>query len=65
MVLTLLPTVTLAGTTTDYDIWVGATRATSENADNVTGTSIDGSVTYDAYTNTGQLGRGSGRFAKE
>ena len=56
MVLTLLPTAALAGTVTDYGIWVGTTNVTSENASNVTG---DGTVTYDADTDTLTLNNAS------
>ena len=49
MALTLLPTAAFAGT--DYGIWVGTTEVTSDNAGNVTGAGIGGTVTYDPVTN--------------
>jgi hypothetical protein len=51
MALTLLPTVALASPVS-YGIWVGATEVTSENMDGVIGDGIDGTVTYDASSNT-------------
>ncbi|MET0016562.1 S-layer homology domain-containing protein [Oscillibacter sp.] len=47
MVLTMLPTVAFAAD--DYGICVGTTKVTSDNANNVLG---NGTVTYDAGTNT-------------
>ncbi len=52
MIFTLLPTVTFAVPMTNYGIWVGSTQVTSNNASNVTGGGITGTVTYDAGTNT-------------
>jgi len=55
MMLTLLPTAAFAEETTDYKLWVGGVRVTSDNAANVTGGGItgdSGAVTFDASTNT-------------
>jgi hypothetical protein len=51
MVLTMLPTMALADTVTNYGIWVGPTEVTSENMGGVTGDGIDGTVTYDPLIN--------------
>ena len=60
MMMTLLPTVALAGTDpVDYGIWVGPTEVTSANADGVTGSGITGTVTYDAVTDTLTLNNAS------
>ena len=48
LLLTMLPTVALADNYTEYDVWVGGTRITSENAGGVQGDGISGSVIYDA-----------------
>ncbi|WP_352399838.1 hypothetical protein [Anaerotignum sp.] len=37
---------------TNYDVWVGSTQVTSDNASDITGTGITGTVSYDADTNT-------------
>lgn len=36
----------------EYDLWIGGVRATSDNASNITGADISGTVSYDAGTNT-------------
>ena len=59
MMLTLLPTAAFAETTTDYGIWVGTTKVTSDNANGVTGDGITGTVTYDASSNTLTLNNAS------
>ncbi|MEA4934687.1 MAG: InlB B-repeat-containing protein, partial [Lawsonibacter sp.] len=46
MTLCLLPTAALAEGITQYDIWVGGVRVTSENASGVTGPGITGTVSY-------------------
>ena len=52
-VFAMLPiTVFAEGPAVYYNIWVGRTMVTSENAGNVTGDGISGTVTYDADTNT-------------
>lgn len=38
--------------TTNYGIWVGGVEVTSENANSITGTGIDGTVSYDPTNNT-------------
>jgi len=50
--LCLLPTAALADSVTEYDIWVGGVRVTSQNASGVTGPGITGKVSYDAASNT-------------
>ena len=52
MTLCLLPTAALADGVTEYDIWVGGIRVTSENAGSVTGPGITGTVNYNAESNT-------------
>ena len=47
MILTLLPTVAFAAT--DYGIWVGTVKVTSDNVSNVLG---NGTVSYNAADNT-------------
>jgi hypothetical protein len=37
---------------TDYNVWVGGVRVTSDNAASVTGAAITGSVSYDSSANT-------------
>ena len=48
MLCSLLPITAMAAT--DYDIWVGGVRVTSDNAANITGDGISGKVSYDATT---------------
>lgn len=36
----------------EYDLWIGGVRVTSDNASNITGADISGTVSYDAGTNT-------------
>lgn len=52
MTLCLLPTAALADSGTEYDVWVGGVRVTSENASSVTGSGITGTVSYDTANNT-------------
>ena len=41
---------------TKYQLWIAGTQVTSENASNITGTGITGTVTYDPATKTLDLG---------
>ncbi len=43
---------TMSVQATDYDLWVGGKRVTSSNANNITNSTIDGSVTYNHSTKT-------------
>lgn len=54
MVLTMLPTelFTEAAATDDYGLWVGTTKVTTANQNNVTGPGITGTVTYDRIWST-------------
>ncbi|MGN0328528.1 MAG: hypothetical protein ACI4D4_06070 [Lachnospira sp.] len=47
----LMPTVVFA-TDTEYALWVGGVEVTSDNASNITGIGITGTVSYDADTKT-------------
>ena len=51
MVMALMPTVAFAETTS-YNLWVGGVEVTSDNASNITGKGITGTVTYDDSTKT-------------
>ena len=51
MVMALMPTVAFAGPTS-YNLWVGGVEVTSDNASNITGEGITGTVTYDDSTKT-------------
>ena len=51
MVMALMPTVAFAETTS-YNLWVGGVEVTSDNASNITGEGITGTVTYDDSTKT-------------
>lgn len=50
MLICLIPATAFAAT--NYDLYVGSTQVTSENAGNITGAGIEGTVSYDAGTNT-------------
>ena len=51
MVMALMPTVAFAEPTS-YNLWVGGVEVTSDNASNITGEGITGTVTYDDSTKT-------------
>lgn len=51
MVLTLLP-VSASAATTSYNLWVSGVEVTSANSGSIIGTGIDGTVSYDADSNT-------------
>lgn len=51
-VLLLFPVRASAETVTEYDLWVGGVRVTSENAGGITGANISGTVSYDHDTKT-------------
>ena len=51
MVMALMPTVAFAEPTS-YNLWVGGVEVTSDNASNITGKGITGTVTYDDSTKT-------------
>ena len=51
MVMALMPTVAFAKPTS-YNLWVGGVEVTSDNASNITGEGITGTVTYDDSTKT-------------
>ena len=48
MVMALMPTVAFAEPTS-YNLWVGGVEVTSDNASNITGEGITGTVTYVPY----------------
>lgn len=50
--LLLFPLTASAETVTEYDLWVGGVRVTSENAGGITGANITGTVSYDHDTKT-------------
>lgn len=54
MAITLLPlqSVSAASAPTSYGVWVGDTEVTSDNANNITGDGITGTVSYDNDTKT-------------
>lgn len=52
MMLIVLPAKVSADDVTQYDLWVGGTQVTSENASAVTGDGITGDVSFDPETGT-------------
>jgi len=52
MVLTMLPISVMAVEPDKYNVWVGGIQVTNDNKDNITGSGITGTVSYNPTTNT-------------